>query len=208
MNKLIGLLALIFIANSCQLFASVTPCSVGELGPGGGYIFFCDNLEKKVLPEGKIGLEAAPSDQEKLPPWSNSSSYKGGYSATSAIATDVGQGRENTRIIIRNEGSGKDNSKISAAMSCYIRNDFKRNKDIHSYWFLPSIEELDLMYKNLKLQNKGSFATLPHDFYWSSSEWQWISSSTDFAWAEDFNTGNKEYYPKATGYNVRCVRAF
>ena len=38
-------------------------CEVGNTGPAGGTIFFCDDPNNKVLSAGEIGLEAAPSDQ-------------------------------------------------------------------------------------------------------------------------------------------------
>jgi hypothetical protein len=69
-------------------------------------------------------------------------------------------------------------------------------------WFLPSKDELDLMYKNLKVKGLGDFAS---SFYWSSSE-----GSNDEAWQQVFSDG-RQYYsfcPKFNTYFVRAVRAF
>ena len=78
----------------------------------------------------------------------------------------------------------------------------------HTDWFLPSKDELDLMYKNigqgnvLGLGNVGGFANA---LYWSSSE---ISST--FAWSQNFTNGvqlNTIVKTNPPNY-VRAVRAF
>jgi len=67
MKKLIGLLAVAFVVNTAHVFASETPCKVGEKGPGGGYIFVCLSEQASNL-TGMKGLEAAEKD---LPGGSN-----------------------------------------------------------------------------------------------------------------------------------------
>ena len=195
MKKLIGLLVVFFIVGSAGVHAEGTPCKVGEIGPGGGYIFFCDNLNDKVLPAGKIGLEAAPSDQKGIR-W-----YNGEYKNTGATATAVGKGLSNTRKIIGSQGERKkaEGYEVYAALSCYSRPSIGGDSD--SNWFLPSKDELNLMYENLaKKNNLGNFA---HDFYWSSSEFD------DYvAWYQGFSNGGQGYGYKGYASNVRCARAF
>lgn len=67
-------------------------------------------------------------------------------------------------------------------------------------WYLPSKEELDDIYKNLrkKIPESGS------DIYWSSSE----SNNTDLAWRLRFSDGSQGNYFKSSTYNVRAIRAF
>ncbi len=68
-------------------------------------------------------------------------------------------------------------------------------------WFLPSKDELDLMYRNLKKRGLGGFAS---DCYWSSSE-----SNSSTAGSQSFGDGYQYSFNK---YNyserVRAVRAF
>jgi hypothetical protein len=185
MKKLIGFLALIFIANTAQVFASGTPCKVGEIGPGGGYIFYCDDLNNPKLSAGKIGLEAAPSDQNiNGQRWSNIKSTAG------AKGTEVGTGQANTKAIIEQPGHTD-----SAAKLCV---DIKGFND----WFLPSKDELDLMFTNLKAATP-SVGGFNFYVYWSSSE-----DEEGYVWQQGFNAGNQNSGYKNDSLYVRCVRAF
>ena len=70
----------------------------------------------------------------------------------------------------------------------------------YSDWFLPSKDELNLMYTNLEVAGVGGFAG---DFYWSSSEYNAYS-----AWLQDYGNGFQGSYGKYGAYRVRAVRAF
>jgi hypothetical protein len=67
-------------------------------------------------------------------------------------------------------------------------------------WRLPTKEELELMYKNLKQKGIGGFSNM---LYWSSS--QYNSSNS---WVQDFGGGWQDFSPKNGTLAVRCVRAF
>ena len=73
-------------------------------------------------------------------------------------------------------------------------------------WYLPSKEQLNLMYKNigqgnaLGLGNIGGFA---NNYYWSSTE-----ADYDYAWDQGFNDGGQANANKANYNYVRAVRAF
>ncbi|MBT8131401.1 MAG: DUF1566 domain-containing protein, partial [Gammaproteobacteria bacterium] len=67
-------------------------------------------------------------------------------------------------------------------------------------WFLPSKDELNLMYLNLHRFGLGGFA---FDFYWSSSE-----VNSDLAWRQDFFDGTQGDFFKSLVKRVRAVRAF
>jgi hypothetical protein len=75
-----------------------------------------------------------------------------------------------------------------------------------SDWYLPSKEELNLMYKNIgfgaagALKGVGGFAS---NYYWSSSD-----SSSDYAWNQGFNNGDQDSDTKNYTLYVRAVRAF
>jgi hypothetical protein len=71
----------------------------------------------------------------------------------------------------------------------------------YSDWYLPSRDELQIMYQQLKVNGIGNFA---NDVYWSSSE-----NYSDGAWNVNFYDGyGYPGYNKLNNYGVRAVRAF
>ena len=71
----------------------------------------------------------------------------------------------------------------------------------YSDWHLPSKEELNSVYVNLKQVGVGGFAD---NYYWSSTEGSSYSS-----WKEDLRDGRRYYdYSEPSTFNVRAVRAF
>ncbi|GHV10498.1 hypothetical protein FACS189491_00040 [Spirochaetia bacterium] len=75
------------------------------------------------------------------------------------------------------------------------------NYDGYTDWFLPSLDELDLMYKNLAMKGLGGFTG---DWYWSSSE-----LSIGYVWEQRFSDGRQGYYYLKDGTScIRAVRAF
>ncbi|MBU0487510.1 MAG: protein kinase [Bacteroidetes bacterium] len=141
----------------------------------GGIIFYLDA-------SGKHGLVCAPKDQGKYV-WGCYEKEIGGTSKS------FGSGAANTRQIANNCESN------TAAGLCY-------NLNLNGYddWFLPSKDELNLMYKNLHKNGIGGFST---NFYWSSSE-----HNAYYAWLQNFINGYQGYYNKDNSYYVRCVRSF
>jgi TolB-like protein len=158
---------------------------VGDFGPAGGLVFY----DKGRVINGWRYLEAAPAEAEFTGiQW-------GAYQKTvGGTATVVGTGKRNTELIVNFLKRTGENGR--AAQLC-------DELDIDGYddWFLPSKDELDLMYKNLWVKGLAEFG---NTWYWSSSE----SSSNYFAWVQNFSAGsqytNSKYY---TG-RVRAVRAF
>jgi hypothetical protein len=73
-----------------------------------------------------------------------------------------------------------------------------------SDWFLPSKNELDLMYKNLCSKGLGEFAGRN---YWSSST---VQHNNADAWFQTFyvDDGDQDFYSRIYPYYVRAVRAF
>jgi hypothetical protein len=70
-------------------------------------------------------------------------------------------------------------------------------------WHLPSKEELNALYVNLKQIGVRGF--VGDGNYWSSSE-----NGDDYAWKQYFGNGRQDYSFKyySSGYEVRAVRAF
>ncbi len=162
--------------------------SIGETGPAGGFIFYI-NLEYQR--DGWRYLEAAPNDipgevSNYHVPW-----YNGEYVETNATSIAIGKGKTNTRKIVDTQGNGN-----YAAKLCF-------DITIEGYggWFLPSKDELDLMYKNLFTKGIGSFAPA---IYWSSSE-----GDPYDAWSQGYGFGGQGLVDKEFDYlKVRAVRAF
>jgi hypothetical protein len=163
--------------------------NVGDRGPANGWIIY-----KKPAATGQSAdtcwqyLEAAPVDSVKKV-WSNvDNKLLGG------TGTGIGEGQGNTKKIM-----DQANHKDSAAKAC---DDFVVKFDGKTFddWFLPSKDELELMYLTLKKKNIGEFK---NQWYWSSSEYVGVN-----AWNQSFNSGNQFNYDKYYGNNVRCARAF
>ncbi len=122
--------------------------SIGQIGPGGGLVFF----NKGNNDGGWQYLECAPSDHNGEIIW--------GCNNTSTPTTQffVGSGEANTALIV-----ASCNESNFAAKWC---DDLTLGGQID--WFLPSINEYNLMNKNLHINGQASFNT--EGFYWSSTK--------------------------------------
>ncbi len=156
-----------------------TTLQVGQNGPSGGIVFY----DNGTYSNGWRYLEAAPEDQSNGIAW--------GCEKTSldSLESNIGFGLLNTLYILKNCNEN------SAAKLCY-------NYTVNGIddWYLPSFDELKLLYVNLHAENIGNFTP---DFYWSSTQ----ESSTE-AISINFDVGfagvdNKSYF----GY-VRAIRKF
>lgn len=184
MKRLIGLLVLAFIANAGQVYAQEKGYKVGDRGPANGFVFF----DKGYISDGWRYMEAAPGDEVEDSVWSNVHEVLG------TTKTGVGTGKVNTKAIIDQTGQNE-----SVATLCN-KLDVVYNGKSFKGWFLPSIDELNLMYNNLASKGEGNFR---HFFYWSSSEADEIN-----VWGQFFSDGDQLYGLKFYIANVRCVRAF
>jgi hypothetical protein len=162
---------------------------IGDEGPGGGFVFY----DKGVVTNGWRYLEAAPNDIGPAQ-WGAIGTEVNGTN------TAVGTGRANTqRIVPVLEQVGED----GAALLCASLN-------INGYtgWFLPSNDELNLMYVNLKAKGLGGFG---NGWYWSSSQTpdSWTSSSARQARTQNFSNGSQNATSeKNNTYSVRACRQF
>jgi hypothetical protein len=105
----------------------------------------------------------------------------------------VGDGKRNTQIILEALRRAKETGRAAQVCAGYELNGYRD-------WFLPSKDELDLMYKNLKAKGVGLFSG---EAYWSSSE-----DYNNFAWYQYFGDGSQNYSTRNSSYSVRAVRAF
>jgi len=173
---------------------TTTTYAIGDFAQG-GIVFWLDET-------GQHGLVCAKSDQSAGTHW-----YAGTYGNTQAKGDGPYSGKANTVIIISSQVAIGDDGSTYAARIC---NELQITEGGTTYgdWYLPSKEELNLMYQNKATidasatANGGSgFAT---GWYWSSSEFVLTQ-----AWGQVFNDGNQRGSDKS--YNrakVRAVRAF
>ena len=74
-------------------------------------------------------------------------------------------------------------------------------------WYLPSIEELQLMYSTIG-QGGGNIGGFQDDYYWSSSETFTYDGYFFYnAWNVYFNDGNSNHYSKNSSNRVRVIRS-
>ena len=158
-----------------KVFTTATPSTpyIGQ-NYAGGIIFYLDGT-------GEHGLVCASINQ---------GNYVWGCQGTSIpTGTVLGTGTTNTAAIVASCGESNTAAKICD------------NLVLNSYsdWFLPSKDELTLMYTNLYTQGLGSLS----GFYWTSSQ-----RDASWSWMCIFSNGATYDFPKGEAYGVRAVRAF
>ena len=179
---------------------------IGDIGPAGGYIFYdCDadndsgNADK--LKSSQCGwryLVAAASDLTVTGSYVMTTFVFGKWDSTGeedwaviGTSADVGKGQANTTAIA---------SKITSHVAAY-RCSSLTDDNGYNDWFLPSENELVLMYNNLKAKETGG--TWVAGGYWSSTE-----KNGEYAYAVDFSNGTQLEKERERAFNVRPVRAF
>ena len=175
-------------AGQMSVWLSQTGFAVGDVGPSGGLIFYENPNYSK---DGWRYLEAAPYDQSAGAKWGCFRRLISG-----AKGTAVGTGKQNTEDML-----AACNEPEAAAYLC-------ANLTINGVkgWFLPSRDELALMYTNLKAKGLGDFrdAGVADNFeYWASSQ-----QTADMAVHIDFADlgrlhGDDKDFPR----RVRAIRA-
>lgn len=174
-------------AQNVTLVAQWDPYEIGDTGPGGGIIFHVDAGK----PEGSRYYECAPKATEwSSKPWGPTPLTVG------ASGTAVGTGEANTLACVL------DFTGSYAPNYCYVL-----VTGGESDWFLPSRNELRLMYDNLRLQGLGQFVTTSAGNYWSSSEDTTFSSDYNALYIK-FSNGAEYVNVKSLLCYVRAIRMF
>ena len=172
-------------ASNVILYAQWKPYALRDTGPAGGHIFY----DKGGYSDGWRYLEAAPVSTE----WTGI--QWGSYgNVIRGTLTDIRAGQSNTTAIVTWLDSHSETGRAAQRCNELII-------DGYSDWFLPSKDELNLMYENLKVHEVGGFAG--GDPYWSSSE-----KGAHDAWDQYFDFGFQGYDYKYYAFRVRAVRAF
>jgi hypothetical protein len=156
---------------------------VGAAGPAGGVIFY----DKGNTIGGWQFLEAAPVSTEFVASW-------GAYLKTiNNTEPAIGTGKRNTDLIVSFLRQTGESGKAAQLCDNLVYGGYND-------WFLPSKDELDVMYKNLKLKGWDNFGS---GWYWSSSE-----IDRGYAMEQQFSDGKQAIYLKDFSSSVRAIRAF
>jgi TolB-like protein len=161
---------------------------IGDIGPAGGTVFY----DKGQYTDGWRYIEYAPENFRSV--------YWGPYGLNiPGTETGIGTGKSNTDIIV--QALTRRGEKDMAAQLCsqYIYNGYND-------WFLPSKDELNLLYTFLN-ENKMFDSRFGFDgWYYSSSQYD-----DSNAWGQIFqlsHTYQGEYRKNISGGYVRAVRVF
>lgn len=149
----------IILEKSCE---TATVYEIGDTGPSNGIVFY----DKGSYTSGWRYMEVAAEDLGTLD-W-------GCYDSpiVNARNAGIGKGLYNSAAIV-NFHEGLDNYYSNPSI-CNVLNDgtvaaknaMQGITGGHKDWFLPSIDELQLIYTNLQLEDIGNFS----GSYWSSTE--------------------------------------
>jgi len=182
---------------------------IGDTGPAGGIIFYVAPSGITIQGYGNSGdngyfatytayyLEAAPANETNSM-WQAASENTliagvTTFTSTSLNNTSIGVGRKDTQTIVNSAAFAALTD--TAAQRC-------ANKSLNGFtdWFLPSLVELNEIYKAGVAGVTGIPTT---GRIWSSSQANNVS-----AWHQDFDNGNRTGGSKANNINVRAIRAF
>lgn len=188
----------------------------GDKGPAGGYVFY----DKGDYSGGWRYLEAAPADLSLY--GSGDSEFVFGYyrlfydsenlfvngtkqyNENNCTGTAIGMGKRNTELLVNAMGDSAYTYSFGSEVTSFYAAKLCSELVYNGYddWFLPSRDELDLMFVNLYKTGLGGFS---QDSYWSSSEYGYKS---DYAWSPLFYNGINHASDRYFSYRVRAVRAF
>ena len=187
---------------SAVLFAALFPLfaksySIGDIGPGGGIVFYKSDEGFEV--DDGMGdiqlchyLEVSAEDLGATTWIPSDACFLEDLENTYAI----GAGKANT-FLIANAGLCPEdlNEENCAAYACSV---YSTKTTRPGDWYLPSSDELKLVFKNLTLEQ---LKMTSKDFYWSSSE-----EGEGSAWARKNKTSTLD--SKTSKFLVRAVHAF
>lgn len=193
---------------------ATTYSTATKVGPAGGYIFYdCDADNTKADPDGPDNLISSDCGWRYLEAArSDIGTYAFGYYVPDGTVkivgtyTAIGTGKSNTeRLVAFMDINGKAYSDSSGTLTAEYAAKKCLDYTYGGYddWFLPSKDEVNLMYQNLRKKGFGLFDIDNNSYYWSSSEYD----STN-AREQSFYNGNQVYYSRNDKCYVRAVRAF
>jgi hypothetical protein len=170
-----------------EVAATSATYSIGDV-VNGGVVFWLDSTGQHGLVVAFLNVATSivwgcyDTDLPNVP----NVPYNGGNPAGSGA--EIGDGYNNTNDILQ------DCPDAPAAIAA---------RSLGAQWFLPSAKELNQMYINKTTLEAVSGFTAFSVYYWSSTEFDYIS-----AWRQNFLNGFQYYSNKSFTFNVRAVRAF
>jgi len=196
----------------CSSGGANTVCKVGDIGPGGGIVYYDAGKDEYW---GRY-LEIAPKQCEGVRlPWRPAGNVKTVYTRLGSqsdaelrlLAKGLGMGKVNTRVITLAFGAGAKPyaAKFAEDSTCGGKDD----------WFLPSKDELDIAFNRLAQNRVAGNATpvggFDKGYYWTSTDY---NNST--AWTQYFMDGQQfDRVQTLDGnrnppnpFRVRAIRAF
>lgn len=176
------------------VFAASPSYSVGDIGPAGGWVFYdCDADNETGNADGLTSdtcgwryMEAAPADLASKYSWGDPGHFD--------MPEFIGFGKANTETLVFRSKTMTNN----ASKACL---DYSVNG--YDDWYLPSLNELKLMYQNLHNKGLGNFNR--RTSYWSSTE---NGSDIDYAYGLGFANGTLYDDDRIPPLLVRPVRYF
>jgi hypothetical protein len=170
---------------------TVLPAAIGDFAHGGVVYYIYQSGDLGYIEGEEHGLVVDVVNLTE-PEWGTSGVVLG------TTSSSLGSGAANTQAIVSYIGAG--------SYTAQVCNDLVKNG--YNDWFLPSKDELNLMYQNRAAidatasSNGGYNLTL--NSYWSSTE-----ASIQDAWVHNFSSGAQHGYFKFSDTPLcRAVRAF
>jgi len=184
---------------------SAAKVELSDAGPAGGIIFYISTegftVEGFIGTEGSFDsytayyLEAAPANEGSSILWGASGTLITGVttftSGSDSKVSLIGNGRKDTQIIVNHLSTTIETGRAAQVCASKSLNGF-------SDWFLPSLGELNEMYK------AKTHLGISSGWFWSSSQ----GNGAFYVWIRNFGTGNQDNIDKNSNGNVRAVRAF
>jgi len=168
---------------------------IGDTGPAGGIVFY----DKGSDSDGWRYLEAAPASTEFYAEW-------GLDDVPFETEIEIGTGKHNTPRIAAALTKNGETGRAAQRVAALQVNEFDD-------WFLPSWNELGLMYSNLYMRGLGGFTEAAD--YWSSSSFGYPGGGDDDevthlgAYNMPFmQDGGGIGFARAQNNSVRAIRAF
>lgn len=182
--------------------AQIISYEIGDIGPSGGWIFYKNPIQE----EGTWRYLEVSDDYYEFSniPWDTSSQPD--FLDTSV---EIGAGLANTQIIF-DAFVNSSNDILFAALVCVELEVSYENRS-YTNWFLPSLKEVQEIYKNLFYTDIADFETGKN--YLSSSDYQ--GQLTSLVWLQRFDSGVEDptttqiLIPKnikSPDFFIRCAR--
>ena len=172
-------------------------CKIGDIGPGGGRVFYISNTPINVaagVSDGGIYLEAAPRNWNGDASSEAGSSFASVLTSVSGTSSAIGTGAENSRLLRNALGDS------ATAATKALNKTFNGVSD----WFVPSYDELTTMITVLAPLGLGSFTSYAN--LWSSTQYSSDSNRANNAWSSNPPVLNTLL--KTDNYYLRPIRAF